>query len=88
MKPRLMIRGEHVTAIAAMSVNGIVAIEIVKGVDGDSRSLLSLLMPFNGVNPNSVIILNNCTIHHINEVQQVFTNCGVTKLLIFSSFYY
>ena len=36
MKPCLMIRGEHVTAIAAMSVDGIVTIEIVKDVDGDA----------------------------------------------------
>lgn len=84
VKSSLMIRGEHVTAIAAMSVDGIVALEIVRGgVDGDAfynfvcRSLLSILMPFNGVNPNSVIILDNCAIHHVDEVQQVFTDCGV-----------
>ena len=77
-----MIHREHVTAIAAMSVDGIVALEIVRGdLDGDAfykfvcRSLL--LMPFNGVNPNSVIILDNCDIKHVNEVQQVFTDCGV-----------
>ena len=37
MKGSLLVRGEHVTAIAAMSVEGIVAVEIVRGgVDGDA----------------------------------------------------
>lgn len=84
MKQSLVVRGEHVTAIAAMSMDGIVALEIVRGgVDGDAfyrfvcKYLLSKLMPFDGFNPNSVIILDNCSIHHVNEVKQVLTDCGV-----------
>ena len=77
-------RGEHVTAIAAMSVEGIVAVEIVRGgFDGDAfysfvcKSLLSKLMPFEGSNPNSVVILDNCSIHHVQEVKQALTDCEV-----------
>ena len=58
-----------------MSVQGIEAIKIARGsVDGDAfysfvcTSLLTKVMPFNGTNPNSVLILDNCSVHHIDEV--------------------
>ena len=31
-------------------------------------SLLPHLMPFNGTNPNSIVILDNCSIHHLDDV--------------------
>ena len=48
VKGSLLVRGEHVTAIAAMSFYSFVC-----------KSLLSKLMPFEGSNPNSVVILDN-----------------------------
>ena len=47
----------------------------MRAVDGDAfyscvcRSLLSKLMPFNGTNPNSVLLMDNCSIHHVREVK-------------------
>ena len=38
------------------------------------KSLLSKLMPFEGSNPNSV---DNCSIHHVQEVKQALTDCEV-----------
>ena len=76
---KLLVRGEHVTAIAAMSMEGIIALKLVRGgVDGDAfydfvcRSLLTHLMPYNGINKHSVVILDNCSIHHVDEIRQVF----------------
>ena len=40
-------------------------------------SLLSKLMPFNGTNRNSVLILDNCSVHHVHEVDQALSDCGV-----------
>ena len=40
-------------------------------------SLLTKLMPFNGTNPNSVLILDNCSVHHVDEVHQALGDCGV-----------
>ena len=78
VKQNLVVRGQHVSAIAAMSVEGIVALELVRGgVNSDTfyrfvcKSRLSKLMPFNGSNPNSVISLDNCSIHHVGEVKQI-----------------
>ena len=72
------------SAIAAMSVDGIIALKIVLGsVDGDTfydftcGSLLRHLMPFNGMNRNSIVIMDNCSIHHVDEVDQVFKDSSV-----------
>ena len=81
---KLLVHGEHISCIAAMSVQGIVATKIARGsMDGDAFfsfvyiSLLTKLMPFNGTNINSVLILDNCSVHHVDEVQQVLGDCGV-----------
>ena len=75
---KLLVRGEHVSAIAAVSSKGLIALKIVRGgVDGDAfydflcTELLSKLMPFNGSNQNSVLLLDNCSIHHVPQLQRV-----------------
>ena len=67
-----------------MSIRGIEALHISSSsVDGDvfydivNTSLLKKLMPFNGENPNCVLILDNCSVHHVDEVHQAFRDCGV-----------
>ena len=35
------------------------------------------LLPFNGTNPNSVLVLDNCSVHHVQEVYQAVGDCGV-----------
>ena len=63
----LFVRGEHISAVAVLSMRGILECKIVKGgITTDTfysfveTYLLPHLMPFNGVNPNSVVILDNC----------------------------
>ena len=44
------------------------------GVDGDAfldfveNELMPTLMPFDGYNPRSVVIMDNCSNHHLNFV--------------------
>ena len=78
---KLMIRGEHVFAISAIST---IALKIVGGgVSGDAfydfvcEELLPKLMPFNGSNENSVLLLDNCSIHHVSELQGVLSDAQV-----------
>ena len=68
---KLLVRGERISAIAAMTSCCVLDIQIVRGgVTGDdfidfiNKMLLPHMMPFNGSNPNSVVILDNCSIHH------------------------
>ena len=34
-------------------------------------------MPFNGINPHSVVVLDNCAIHHVAEVKSMLEEIGV-----------
>ena len=39
-------------------------------------------MPFNGTNPHSVVILNNCSIHHVPEVAKSIQDVGALLLYL------
>jgi transposase len=71
----LLFRGERVSAISCMSMNGILDVKTVtETTNGDTfydfvqTHLIPHLLPFNGVNPHSVVVLDNCAIHHCTEV--------------------
>ena len=80
---KLLVRGERISVIAAMSSEGVETLKVVSGtVDGDSfldfiqRDLLPLLLPFNGSNRNSVVIMDNCSVHHVAGVEALITEVG------------
>ena len=71
----LFFRGERVSAISCMSICGILDVKMVTETStGDTfyefvqTHLIPHLLPFNGINPHSVVILDNCLIHHCSEV--------------------
>ena len=73
-------RGERISVIVAMTVNGILDLQIVRGsVNGDifmdfiQRVLLPNLMPFN---PNSVVLLDNCSVDHVEGVVDTIQEMG------------
>ena len=84
-KYTLLVRREYyVSAIANISVSGLLDVDVVKGtVDGDrfydyvQKHLLPYLMPFNGVNPHSVVVLDNCSIHHVESITSMIEEVGV-----------
>ena len=45
------------------------------------KYLLPQLMPFNGTNPHSVVVMDNASIHHVNEVLEMIQ--GVGAMVIF-----
>ena len=64
-------RGKRISAITALSNDGLLACTLHEGsingaifVNFLRTYLLPHLLPFNGTNPNSVIILDNCATHH------------------------
>ena len=70
-----------------MSLDGIHDVYIAEGnVDGQkfsdfvSSSLLPVLMPFNNVNPRSVVIMDNASIHHVQEVSDLIETQAGAKL--------
>ncbi|XP_065915597.1 uncharacterized protein [Dysidea avara] len=86
---RFLYRGQHISAIAAITCNGILDFSIhVGGVTADvfdnflSSVLLPHLQPFDGINPCSVVVMDNAMIHHAGEVVQFIEQAGsVTSLL-------
>ena len=66
--------GEHISVISALSVEGILVCQVQRGsVSGENfydfilRYLVPQLMSFDGINSNSVVIMDNCSIHHTSD---------------------
>lgn len=80
----LLFRGERISAIACMSINGLIDVTMSReSSTGDvfydfvQTHLIPHLMPFNGINSHSVVILDNCSIHHCSEVVSSLNDIGV-----------
>lgn len=85
---RLLVRGRRVSAIAAISSDGLTALELTDGtVDGDvffdfvRGTLIPEMRPFDGCSPMSIALMDNCSIHHTQAVANLFQTAGI--LLIF-----
>ena len=86
---RWLHRGERISAIAAMSSSGMIAVEMRKGsVNGDvffdfvRGSLIPQMLPYDGDNPKSIAVLDNCAIHHIQPVLGLFRAMGILVLFL------
>ena len=86
---RLLARGQRVNAIAALASSGVVAVDLVlETVSGSDffdflrGSLIPNMMPFNGSNPHSIIIMDNCSVHHIAEVRHLLQQVGILVLYL------
>lgn len=80
---RLLVRGIRYTAIPIVSTEGIHDVYLHRGtMNGDyfvrflQNSLLPILQPFNWLNPRSVLILDNASIHHVQEVSDLIEQAG------------
>ena len=85
---RLLVRGVRYTAIPVISMEGVHDVYLHEGnMNGDYFSkfvrncLLPILQPFNWVNSRSVVILDNASIHHVEEVRDLIEVQAGSKLL-------
>lgn len=85
---RLLVRGDRVSAIGALTVDGILSHQFIRGtVNGETfrnfieRELLPHLLPLDGNNCNSIVIMDNASVHHGEEVADLTASVGA--LLIF-----
>ena len=80
----LLARGEQVSGLVFMSMNGLLDVSITKRTaDGDTfyefvqaRHLLPQLLPFDGQNPHSVVVMDNCAVHHVQEIVAMIEQVG------------
>ena len=75
---KLLVRGKRISVIAAMSVESVLCLKLVHDtvtgnifLDFIRRELLPNLMTINGTNPNSVVILDNCSVYHVSGVADI-----------------
>ena len=80
---RLNLARSRLSAIAAMSIKGIEDVTIYEeNVDGQvfysylEQTILLTLQPFNGSNPESILIIDNEFIHHIEVVMYLIHRKG------------
>ena len=75
------------SAIAAMSRDGIIALDLHKGsVNGDvfldfvRGSLFPKMQEFDGMASRSIVIMDNLSVHHVSEVVQHFRQASIIVL--------
>ena len=80
---RVLIRGVRYSGIAVMSQEGVRDVQFVEGtVNGEifedfvTRTLLPILNPFDGSNASPVFILDNASIHHVEQVTRLIDCCS------------
>ena len=79
----LKLRGKRYSAIGILSVEGIKDVYIAEGcVNGETfldfirRCLIPVLVPFDGVSPNSIVVMDNASIHHVDSVVETILSVG------------
>ena len=79
----LKLMGWRVSALACMSVRGMEEAELLEGaVEGDKfcayieKSVLPVMLPFDGVNLRSILVMDNASIYHVDQVMEMVHNAG------------
>ena len=82
---RFLVRGTRVSAIAAMCTEGVVEYELTdstvdteKFFDFVRGQLLPNMQPFPG--NQSVLVMDNCSVHHVQELKDLVTCAGIPSL--------
>ena len=80
---QLRVGQKAINAIGVVSMEGVNDIYLSdENVNGDvfedfvRTTLLPVLMPFNGVNSHSVVVMDNCSVHHLDRVTDMISSVG------------
>ena len=85
---RLLVRGTRYSAIPVVSLEGVHDVYIAQGNMNGERfakftreCVVPILMPFNGSNPRSVVVMDNASIHHVQEISDIIATQAGARLL-------
>ena len=80
---QLRVWGKRISAIPVMTTRGIEDVYTTTGnVNGEHfvkficTYVLPIIMPFNGTNPRSILVLDNASIHHLDQIYDIITGVG------------
>ena len=86
---RSLNRGNRISVITALSTDGLVAMELINGnTDADKffdfvrGNLIPYMNSFDGSSPKSILVLDNCSIHRVDEVLEVFRSTGIVVMFL------
>lgn len=72
-----------------MSTDGIIALELFQGtLNGDRYldflrgTLIPEMQPFNGLSPQSVLVLDNCSVHHVSDAIDLLREAGILVIFL------
>jgi len=84
---RSLHRGRRISTIAAMAHDGIIATDFHTGsVDGDAfadfvrGSLIPQMQAFDGEAERSIVVMDNCSVHHTEAVADLFREAGIVVI--------
>ena len=84
-----LVRGKRYSPIAAMCMDGVIDMQITtESVNGEKvcdfleRCLLPQLLPYNGVNARSVVILDNASIQHVESATHLIEETGALAIFL------
>ena len=85
----LIRRGTRISAIAAISTNGLLAYDLVKGCVNGQTFLefvqgkhLPEMQPYDGESHHSIVVMDNCSIHHVQPVLETLKDMGILVLFL------
>ena len=82
---KLLIRGQRISSIAAICTAADMTTESVNGekfYDFIRGSLIPAMLPFDGSNPRSIVVMDNCSIHHVQELGELLNNTGILHFFL------
>ena len=82
-------RGTRTNAIAAICSSGLVSLELTTSTvnqevffDYIRGSLIPNMMPFDGINPRSIAVMDNLSVHHVTEILDLFHEAMILVLFL------
>lgn len=72
----MTMRGIEDVYVTSETVNGERFVEFL------CQCLLPIILPFDGCNPRSVVIMDNASIHHVDSVHDIITGVGARLLFL------
>ena len=85
----LNVGGRHVSAIPVMTTRGIESVfTTTDHVNGDlfehfiCECVLPIILPFDGNNPRSILVMDNASIHHLERIEEIITGVGARILFL------